>query len=74
MGRENNILDDPFKKRAHQFKFGEKLCESKQLLSKSILLSKQGFKIYFLKRDFNKKADELMSAELMPTRPGTDEQ
>ena len=43
------------------------------MLSKSILLSKNGYKIYFLKRDFNKKSDELMSAELMPVRAETDD-
>ena len=48
--------------------FGEKLCESHEILSKSILLSKNGKKVYFLKRDANKKSDEVMSVELMPTR------
>ena len=63
---------DPFKKRNVEYNFGEKLCASHELLAKSILLSKNGLKVYFLKRDINKKSDEIMSVELLPRRPDSD--
>ena len=60
---------DPFKTRNVDYSFGEKLCPRQDLLAKSILLSKNGLKVYFLKRDVNKKSDEIMSVELLPSRP-----
>lgn len=61
--REND--EDPFKLGALKYGFGKKLCPGEELLSKRILLSKTGNKVYFMKRDFNKKADQLMSVELL---------
>ena len=45
----------------HKFKFGEKICPGNELQAKSILLSKSGMKVYFVKRDFNRKTDLVMS-------------
>ena len=63
---------DPFKKRNNEYTFGEKLCTNHEFLAKSILLSKNGMKVYFLKRDHNQKSDIIMSVELLPTRPDSD--
>lgn len=63
---------DPFRKRNNEYTFGEKLCTNHEFLAKSILLSKNGMKVYFLKRDHNQKSDIIMSVELLPTRPDSD--
>ena len=63
---------DPFRKRNNEYTFGEKLCTNYEFLAKSILLSKNGMKVYFLKRDYNQKSDIIMSVELLPTRPDSD--
>ena len=69
-----NLEDiDPMKMRNVYYEFGEKLCPRQDLLAKSILLSKNGLKVYFLKRDVNKKSDEIMSVELLPSRPDSNQ-
>ena len=64
---------DPMMMRNVNYEFGEKLCPRQDLLAKSILLSKNGLKVYFLKRDVNKKSDEIMSVELLPSRPDSNQ-
>ena len=54
-------IDDPFKLTHLTYGFGKKLCPGNELLPKRILLSKKGNKVYFCKRDANRKADLLMS-------------
>lgn len=58
---DDGVVVDPFNMVANQFKFGRRLCESDELLTKRILLSKNGKKVFYLKRDFVTKADQLMS-------------
>ena len=37
-------------------------------MPKSIVLGKTGTKVYFVKRDNNRKVDEIMSVQLLPSR------
>lgn len=60
--------EDPFKMSNNSYKFGEKLCETNELLSKSILVSKNGLKVYFCMRNIARNSDQVMSVSLPPMR------
>ena len=61
-------MDDPFATKSYTFKFGKSLCQSNELMPKSIILGKNGNRVYFIKRDHNRKVDEMMSVQLLPSR------
>lgn len=48
-----------------------KLCQTGELQPKRILLSKNGSRVYFLKRDNVRKVDLVMAINLLPNRTET---
>lgn len=62
-------FEDPMaisaKAKKTQYTFGKKLTGPKELLPKKILLDKRGKSVYFVMRDYTKKIDQIMRAELV---------